>query len=105
MVSDDHVKFGCSAQGRFQRLEKNPDASEAQFFRAPSILLNPSAESTGSLSRSLRLALAVDPAKARPCSDCVWFSRSPPPSLLTHMMNPVDGAAFKIDLGLSMPTV
>ena len=50
-------------------------------------------------------ALAVDPAKARTCSDCVWFSRSPPPSLLTHMMNPVDGAAFKIDLGLSMPTV
>ena len=48
---------------------------------------------------------AVDPAKARICSDCVWFSRSPPPSLLTHMMNPVDGAAFKIDLGLSMPTV
>ena len=25
VVSDDHVKFGCSAQGRFQRLEKNPD--------------------------------------------------------------------------------
>ena len=105
VVSDDHVKFGCSAQGRFQRLEKNPDASSAEFFRAPSILLNPSAESTGSLSRSLRLALAVDPAKARICSDCVWFSRSPPPSLLTHMMNPVDGAAFKVDLGLSMPTV
>ncbi len=104
VVSDDHVKFGCSAQGRFQRLEKNPDG-DAGFFRAPSILLNPSAESTGSLSRSLRLALAVDPAKARTCSDCVWFSRSPPPSLLTHMMNPVDGAAFKIDLGLSMPTV
>ena len=104
VVSDDHVKFGCSAQGRFQRLEKDPDGA-AGFFRAPSILLNPSAESTGSLSRSLRLALAVDPAKARTCSDCVWFSRSPPPSLLTHMMNPVDGAAFKIDLGLSMPTV
>ena len=73
------MKFGCSAQGRFQRLEKDPDG-DAGFFRAPSILLNPSAESTGSLSRSLRLALAVDPAKARICSDCVWFSRSPPPS-------------------------
>ena len=54
---------------------------------------------------SVLMPLAVDPAKARICSDCVWFSRSPPPSLLTHMMNPVDGAAFKIDLGLSMPTV
>ena len=29
VVSDDHVKFGCSAQGRFQRLEKDPDASDA----------------------------------------------------------------------------
>ena len=40
MVSDDHVQFGCSAQGRFQRLEKDPDGG-AGFFRAPSILLNP----------------------------------------------------------------
>ena len=95
----------CEPPGRWQFLYSEATDSEAQFFRAPSILLNPSAESTGSLSRSLRLALAVDPAKARICSDCVWFSRSPPPSLLTHMMNPVDGAAFKIDLGLSMPTV
>ena len=65
----------------------------------------PPSEAEDEDAESLRLALAVDPAKARICSDCVWFSRSPPPSLLTHMMNPVDGAAFKVDLGLSMPTV
>lgn len=104
IVSDDHVKFGCGAPGRFQRLERNPDGSPG-FFRAPTVLLNPSADSTFSLSKSLRLVLAVDPAKARPLADAVWFSRSPPPSLLTHMINAVDGAAFKLDLGLSMPTV
>ena len=105
-MSDDHVKFGCGAPGRLQRLDVDPEAAASSKLRATSVLLNPTANSTGSLSRSLRLALAVDPKAARRCSDYVWFSRSPPPNLLTHMMNPVDGNPFKgLDLGLSAPTV
>ncbi|KAH8063786.1 hypothetical protein JL722_2974 [Aureococcus anophagefferens] len=58
----------------------------------------------GSLSASLRLALAADQKVTRPLANYVWFSESPKPALISHMMNPIDGN-FKIDLGLSLPSL
>ena len=104
VVGEDHVKFGYGVQGRLDRLEVDPDKAGSPTFRSTSVLLNPTAESSGSLSASLRLALAADQKVTRPLANYVWFSESPKPALISHMMNPIDGN-FKIDLGLSLPSL
>ena len=104
VVSDDHVKFGCSAQGRFQRLEKDPDARTRVLPRAVDtaeplrgVDREPVAEPAPRAGRR--------PGEGPPVLRLRLVLAEPAAVLLTHMMNPVDGAAFKIDLGLSMPTV
>lgn len=93
VVNDDRVKFGLGAQARL----------EARGRKVRSVLVNPSADSTYSSIKRIRLTLSEDATLGyvpRTLADYVLFSASPPPNLLTHMMNPIDGS-WKIDWGLS----
>lgn len=93
VVNSDRVQFKLGSQARLQQKK----------FNVASVLVNPSATSTFSASSRLRLGLTEDIGlefRTTTLADFVWFSKSPPPSLLNHMLNPIDGA-FKIDFGLS----
>ena len=104
VVDEAHLTFRYGVQGRLDRLDRDPESPTSPKLRSTSVLLNPTADSTFSASNNLRLSLAADVAVTRPLADYVWFSESPKPSLITHMMNPIDGQ-FKIDLGLSLPSI
>jgi len=92
IVDADRVAFNLGTRGRL-----------APSKNVASVLVNPTAASTLSKTTRLRLALSDDVTlgyKPPTLADLVVFSQSPPPNLLTHMLNPIDGA-FKIDFGLS----
>lgn len=94
ILDSDRVQFKLGSQARLQQAG----------FQTASILVNPSASSTYSASSRLRLELTADlslpGARDTTLADYVWFSASPPPRLLVHMLNPIDGS-FKLDFGLS----
>jgi len=115
IVSDDDLKFGHGIQGRLERLPILSSASvsvsddgaaqggesKQLFPTVLSILCNPTAPSTYSLTPRLRLAITLFPEnQPRKLADYLWFSASPPPNLIPNMFNPIDGQ-FKIDFGLS----
>lgn len=94
LVDSDRVQFKLGSQMRLEQLGRT----------VRSVLVNPTAKSTYSATSRLRLSLSQEVAsletKLTTLADFVFFSRSPPPSLLSHMLNPIDGAV-KIDFGLS----
>lgn len=57
-----------------------------------SVLVNPTAEDTLSLSRSIRLALeyADDLQNGQPVANYLWFSKSPKVNMIPRMVNPED---------------
>lgn len=57
-----------------------------------SVLVNPTAEDTLSLSRSIRLALeyADDLQNGKPVANYLWFSKSPKVNMIPRMVNPED---------------
>lgn len=57
-----------------------------------SVLINPTAEDSLSLSRSLRLALeyADDLQNGKPLANYLWFTKSPKVNQIPRMVNPED---------------
>lgn len=107
LVAEDHLKFGHGIQGRLERLRIGTAPAEKdgppipRFPAVTSILCNPTAASTFSLTTRIRMTISALPEEEpRALADFLWFGSSPPPNLITRMMNPIDGN-FKIDLGLS----
>lgn len=85
---EDHVKFGFGASGRAARIAK----SLGSDMPTKSVLINPTAEDSLSLSRSLRLALeyADDLLNGKPLANYLWFSKSPKVNQIPRMVNPED---------------
>eukprot|EP00903_Cladosiphon_okamuranus_P020354 g18674.t1 len=85
---EDHVKFGFGASGRAARIAQ----SLGNEMSTKSVLINPTAEDSLSLSRSLRLALeyADDLQNGKPLADYLWFSKSPKVNQIPRMVNPED---------------
>lgn len=97
----DHVKFGYGLQERAIRylntLQPDADARAAApgggaRKRVFSILLNPTALDSLSLTAQLRYVLAYGPflKDQRLLSDYVWFSNYPPLKLLARKKNPIN---------------
>jgi len=101
VCDSDRVQFSLGARARLEQmlLADQPKKTPAIV----SILVNPSAASTFSATTRLRLSLTDDISLGYVppvLADVVWFSSSPPPNLLSHMLNPIDGN-IKLDFGFS----
>lgn len=107
----DHVKFGFGCHARLERIAQVDAGSKDEnakvcasiqvcrstatpllltpFAQIRSIVLNPTASDSISLSKNLRLTLGYGDFLpiSRPLANYAWFSSSPFPNLLTHMLN------------------
>ena len=74
------------------RLDDRIAESLGSQMSTKSVLINPTAEDSLSLSRSLRLALeyADDLLNGKPLANYLWFSKSPKVNQIPRMVNPED---------------
>lgn len=88
------VAFGSGGgvDGRLRRAAGNVNL-QGKPLDVRSVLLNPTAKDTTSLTNSLRLQLGTHRTPgaetAVPLADYVWFDHSPKPQVLTRMFDPV----------------
>lgn len=89
ILGADHVKFGYGSSWRLERLMSS---AAAVPLESRTILLNPSAKDSLSLSTTLRLRLGNNGEReefSKPLANLLIFSSSPRVNLLTHPLNPV----------------
>ena len=98
LLGQGKVKFGFGVQERVERnlMIKYQD-SQSTPVDVLSILLNPSALDSESLTSQLQLSLGYGPflKDQRPLANYLWFSKYPPVNILTRMKNPINAEGEK----------
>jgi uncharacterized iron-regulated protein len=96
LAGEERVKFGYGIQERAKRalttMRKSQSGDSAAPAKVLSVLLNPTAIDSLSLTMQLRLTLAYGKflVDQRPLADFLWFSKSPAVKLLTRPKNPIN---------------
>lgn len=93
----DRVKFGMGASTRLTRMGRpegaDVPADAPSTFAVETIAINPTAADSITPMKSLRLKLGYGRDQLKitdPLARYLWFSYSPPPYLLTHMLNEIE---------------
>eukprot|EP00614_Pseudopedinella_elastica_P030271 CAMPEP_0172636806 /NCGR_PEP_ID=MMETSP1068-20121228/205729_1 /TAXON_ID=35684 /ORGANISM="Pseudopedinella elastica, Strain CCMP716" /LENGTH=402 /DNA_ID=CAMNT_0013449317 /DNA_START=69 /DNA_END=1277 /DNA_ORIENTATION=- len=87
LTGAERVRFGYGVQARLARLA----TATSDDVDIRSLLLNPSAEESLSMTSQLRLVLGYgdELEYSKPLANYLLFSSSPPPKILSRMLNPM----------------